>query len=340
MRTRRLVVSMVAFVVLATASPRVFAQSASVQAQSLFDEGRTLLKAGKLAEACAAFEASEKLDPAITTLLNLADCREQNHQLATAWGAFSDASRMARTAGNDKLVRVASNHARKLEPRLSKLTISVPSDRQVTGLEILRGSEVVDPASWSHALPIDGGSYTITARAPGHAPWSTTRTIKVEADAQTVEIPKLADAPVAPPVAVIGAGNDGRAVAPPSPPLSTIPSPAPATHPDAAPSRTLPLVFGASALVLGGGALAFHLSGNSTYDKAKATTTEPQRDDLYHSANTRRYLAQGFGIAAVGCAGAAVYLYIRGRGTHRAETTAVTPVASPQLTGLAVIGSW
>src|SRR5262249_8883682 len=76
-------------------APRAFAQSVSVQAQSLFDEGRKLLKAGKLAEACAAFESSQKLDPAVTTLLNLADCREQNHQFATAWGAFVDAKRMA-----------------------------------------------------------------------------------------------------------------------------------------------------------------------------------------------------------------------------------------------------
>jgi len=34
----------------------------------LFNEGRKLLQAGKLAEACAAFESSQKLEPAITTL--------------------------------------------------------------------------------------------------------------------------------------------------------------------------------------------------------------------------------------------------------------------------------
>src|SRR5512143_2686426 len=128
MRTRWLVISCI---VLATAAPRVFAQSASVQAQSLFEEGRKLLAAGNLAEACAAFDSSQKLDPAITTLLNLADCRERNQQLATAWGTFADANRMARASSNAKLASVANNHAHKLEPRLSKLTISVPADRQV-----------------------------------------------------------------------------------------------------------------------------------------------------------------------------------------------------------------
>jgi hypothetical protein len=71
-------------VVIAAASPRALAQPASVQAQSLFDDGQRLMQAGKLAEACAAFESSQKLDPAVITLLNLADCRERNHQLATA----------------------------------------------------------------------------------------------------------------------------------------------------------------------------------------------------------------------------------------------------------------
>ncbi len=405
MRARWLVVSLVvALVVLATASPRVFAQSASVQAQSLFDEGRKLLQAGKLAEACAAFESSQKLDPAITTLLNLADCREQNHQLATAWGTFVDANRMARDKNNDKLAKVASNHAHKLEPRLSKLTINVPADHQVTGLEVLRGNDPVNPASWNHALPIDGGTYTITARAPGHAPWSATRTIKVESDAQSVEIPKLADAKAGTPVAVSRTGGAGgtppatgapagtpggvassakpnpasaagaapgaapatgapagskeaaatsrpanaepsasssRSVADATPAPATTPATEPADRPEAAHSHRLPIVVGAGAVVLGGAALGLSLSGDSKYNQAKKEMTDQaKRDALYHSANTRRYLAEASGIAAIGCASAAVYLYIRNRGESRMETTAMTPVASPQFAGFAVLGRW
>jgi len=417
MRARWFVVSFIAslvvsLVVLAAASPRAFAQSASVQAQSLFDEGRKLLQAGKLAEACAAFESSQKLDPAITTLLNLADCREQNHQLATAWGAFVDANRMARDKNNDKLAKVANNHAHKLEPRLSKLTITVPADRQVAGLEVLRGTEPVNPASWNHALPIDGGTYTITARAPGHAPWSATKTIKVESDAQSVEIPKLADAkPGAPPVVVSHTGgaagtpptasapagspggvassakpnagsptgaspgaapttgapagstgstgskesaapsrpvnaepsaSSSRAVADTTPEPETPPATAPAVdQPEAAHSYRLPIAVGAGAVVLGGAALGFDLSGNSKYDQAKKETVDQaKRDALYHSANTRRYFAEASGIAAIGCAGTAVYLYIRNRGDNRTETTAMTPVASPQFAGFAVVGRW
>jgi hypothetical protein len=341
-------------------APRVFAQSASVQAQSLFDEGRRLIKAGKIAEACVAFESSQKLDPAITTLLNLAECREQNRQLATAWGTFIEANRVARGSKNAKLARVATNHARKLEPRLSRLTIAVPTDRQVAGLEILRDSDPVNPASWNHALPIDGGTYTITARAPGRTPWSTTRTITIESDAQVVEVPKLAEdkpAPVAarprspsrPPAPAAGAPgasspgkSDASSVVPVRSGGAAVAVGATASQPEGRGSRRWPLAFGAGALALGGTALVFKLWGDSTYDEAKdEVDDQSRRDSLYHSANNRQYVAEALAVAAVGCAGAAVYFYFfRDRRRGRADTTAMTPIAAPQFAGLAVTGSW
>ncbi|HET9623813.1 MAG TPA: hypothetical protein VFP84_20715, partial [Kofleriaceae bacterium] len=139
MRARWYWSSLAALVAVAAAPSRGHAQSSSVEAQSLFDEGRKLRAAGKIAEACAAFDSSEKLDPVVTTLLNLADCRETNHQLATAWGEFVDAARMARDAKDakaKKYERTAQARAKKLEPRLSKLTINVAPERQVAGLEI------------------------------------------------------------------------------------------------------------------------------------------------------------------------------------------------------------
>src|SRR5437763_168815 len=91
----------------------------------------------------ASGQAQRPLDPVITTQLNLATCREQNHQLASAWGAFVEAARMARAAGNDKLLKVATGHARKLEPRLSRVTIAVTADHQLAGLVVMRDKETV-----------------------------------------------------------------------------------------------------------------------------------------------------------------------------------------------------
>src|SRR6185436_13656654 len=90
------VVAVVAVVFLLWSSAAL-AQPAGAQAEVLFRQGRTLLSAGKVAEACSAFEESQKLEPAVTTLLNLAGCREKLGQFATAWGLFLEAARQTRS---------------------------------------------------------------------------------------------------------------------------------------------------------------------------------------------------------------------------------------------------
>jgi hypothetical protein len=166
----------------------------------LFRNGKRLLKQGKVAEACASFDASQKLDPTVSTLLNQANCRERNNQLATAWGLFLDAERDTRSAADDAgrvLHQVAVDHAEKLEPRLSTLEIRVSAEARPAGLEIRRDNEVVDPAAWNQQLPVDGGTYKITARAKGVPDWSMTVTVGVEKDAKVIEIPKPATAATA-----------------------------------------------------------------------------------------------------------------------------------------------
>lgn len=57
------------------------------------------------------------------------------------------------------------------------------------------------------------------------------------------------------------------------------------------------------------------------YNDAKAEAVDQlRRDSLYESANHERYLAEGLAVAGVGCAGLAVWLFVRPHGA-RAETT-------------------
>src|SRR5882724_2573792 len=110
--------------VLALLGSTAHAQPAGAQAETLFRQGKDLMAKGKIAEACAAFDASQKLDPTIATLLNQAACREKNNQFATAWGLFLEAERQTRSAADPKtqqLHQVAAGKAAKLEPRLSTL---------------------------------------------------------------------------------------------------------------------------------------------------------------------------------------------------------------------------
>ena len=320
------------------------AQPGGAQAEVLLRQGRDLLAAGHIAEACSAFEESEELEPAITTLLDLAGCRERLGQLATAWGMFLDAARQTRSAADavgQQLHDAAQARAQRLEPRVSRLTINVPQKSQVDGLEITRGKDRVDAGLWNRALPIDGGTYTITARAPGANAWSTQVTVAAGSDIRTVEIPDLRNLPrdLERPAAA-------PAPSPLAPPSTVVPAVVPAVFPaiDRAPgsSRTsheVPLVLGASALALLGGGLGFELRAEARYDAAKSEmTSRPRRDSLYHSANTNRYIAEALAASGLAACGAAVWLALRD-GDHRPNATVDASMhVVPTATGLAVSG--
>lgn len=271
------------------------AQPAGAQAEVLFREGRDLMQKGKYAEACSAFEQSQKLEPAPTTLLNLAGCREKVGQLATAWGLFLEAERKTRSATDattKQLYEVAKSKAAKLEPRISKLTIAVAPGSE--GVEVKRGEDRVESAMWGRALPIDGGTYTITASAPGKKPWSAQITIANEKDAKTVDVPVLEEAD-----AVV---------------TSTTPAPTTRVETPTASRSKLPYLVGAGGVLLLGGALGLSFWGDASYEDAKAETMSQQRrDERYNSANKKRYAAQGVGVAGVALVGVAVWLFVSGR---------------------------
>jgi hypothetical protein len=159
-------------------------------AETLFREGKQLMKENRFAEACAKFDASDRIDRGIGTLLNLADCREKNGQIATAWATFLEAATAARTAHDSVRENEARTRASALEPRLSYLTISVPDGSKVEGLVVKRGDDTVDPALWNQGVPVDAGTYVVSGQAPGHEPWSTTITVG-SAQKSSVEVPRF-----------------------------------------------------------------------------------------------------------------------------------------------------
>ena len=317
--------------VLMLVSATAYGQSSGAQAESLFKQGREQMAAGKTAEACTSFEASQKLDPQITTLLNLAGCREKLGQIASAWGLFLEAERQTRSAGDaatKQLHDVAKSRSDKLEARVSKLTINVPASNNVDGLVIMRGKDPVDSMMWNRALPIDGGTYTISVKAPGTTAWTTTVTVGAESDTKTVDVPDLKTLPrdITPvKTETPTAEQEEHEEAPEAPARS---------------SKVVPIAVGAGGVALLGGAVAFELLGRANYDDAKAEMTDQaKRDSLYDSANTKRYVAQGFAVAGVACVGVAVWLYVRGGSGSSSTTTASKQlVVSPN--GIALMGAF
>lgn len=174
----------------------------AMAAEQLFDEGRQLMKEQRFSEACSKFEASQKLDPGVGTLLNLADCMERTGRNATAWIRFREAASAALSAGQRDREAIARGRALTLESSLVRLEI-VPSEaaKAVTGLTIARDGAVLEPDAWGSSVPVDPGAHVVVASAPGKKPWTTSVDIpKGESGAvHTVQVPALEDAP-APPV--------------------------------------------------------------------------------------------------------------------------------------------
>ncbi len=93
--------------------------AAEPDADAQFRVGREMIAAGRLADACDAFAASQQARPRVATLLNLADCQEQRGLFADAHETFVKAQRLARERGDQRREAEASRRILALEPRLA-----------------------------------------------------------------------------------------------------------------------------------------------------------------------------------------------------------------------------
>jgi serine/threonine-protein kinase len=159
-------------------------------AQTAFDEGRRLASSGDHGGACAWFEASERLEPAVGTLLNLADCYEKLGRSASEWAALREAAARAALAGEDGRAEFAKAKANALEPMLARIEVSVQSP--VDGLQVQRDDVAVFPTLWGSAVPVDPGPHVITVRAPGAMDWSTRIDVPRGPGLAIVMVPPLA----------------------------------------------------------------------------------------------------------------------------------------------------
>jgi hypothetical protein len=133
-----------------------------------------------------------ELDPKPGAALNLADCYEENGQTASAWARYLDAAPLSHRAGQAERERYARAHAAALEPKLSRLTVVVPS--APSGLSVTRDGVAIDAATWGTAVPVDPGAHVVEARAPGMPAWSMAVKVGVGDGKVRVEVPVLTDA--------------------------------------------------------------------------------------------------------------------------------------------------
>lgn len=177
-------------------------------AQSLFEQGKQLMQAGNLAQACPKLQESQRLDPGGGTLLNLALCHERQGRIASAWTEFKEALSMARRDGRQERIDAATEHIAALEPKLPYLTVTVAAPTE--GEELRLDGAVVGAAAWGAPLSVDPGSHELRVQAPGKKTWSTSVSLAV-AERRTLAVPPLepeASAATAPVDAPAPARND------------------------------------------------------------------------------------------------------------------------------------
>jgi len=250
-----------------------------VAAEALFDEARQLMKDGSFARACGLFEASQKLDPGVGTLLNLGDCLEKVGRTASAWARFREAASAALSAGQSEREQIARARAAALDGALSRLVVRVPEDGGE--LQVARDGVTMDRATWGSAVPLDPGEHELVATLAGKKTWRRTVTIPQAATVVTVDVPRLEDA--------------APAESPPPTPAFVATSPIP--PPPDEPKRGLGTQRGIALGVGGVGAAAmlvagaFALSARSVYSDARSHCSsagcDPDGVRLGHDAGAR-----------------------------------------------------
>jgi hypothetical protein len=198
-RLRRLATAIVfgTVTVLGAAAHGQSASGNKAAAEALFNDAVKLMNGSDLASACPKLEESQKLDPAVGTLLYLGECYELQGRTATAWATFNSAAGAARAAGQAGREKTAQDRAAALEPKLSKVTIVVPAEAAIPGLEVTRDGVSVGGGSLGSPTPMDPGDHKVAARAPGRKSWSQTVKLGGAGATVVVNVPVLTEDPTA-----------------------------------------------------------------------------------------------------------------------------------------------
>ena len=291
-------------------------------ADDAFQRGREALKVGQYVEACAAFEESQRLDPQLATMFNIALCAEQLGKLASALAIYKE---LAAKDDNPPRKTKAIEMIPQLESRVARLRIELSENP--AGLEVtvngVRATNFRD-------MPIDLGASKVIARAPGYAEWTGEVTAKAEKESVVVTV-KLA--------------KDPSSLRPDLPP-----PPSPPSSPPESPRslrRTLGLagVIGGGVIVAGG--LTVGVLARSKWNEAKdicggaRCTSQADLDraqPIVDDARLRGTISTALVVGGAALVATGVVLWVTAPAAER--SVAVTPTASPTGGGVAIVGAF
>ncbi len=172
------------------------AQAQGNPADAAFKRGRELLKAGKFADACVEFEHSQRLDPALGTEFNIAQCSEKIGKLARALELYRG---MVPRDSNADRKKIVSDAIPKLEARVPHLVVKAPSTPPpgfTLTIQVINSGQAPRALEANKSIEIDFGEYAIVAKAAGLPDWSQNVRIDTEAKTTTIEPPFAGPKPI------------------------------------------------------------------------------------------------------------------------------------------------
>ena len=135
-------------------------------AEELFRQGRTASEKRDFVTACAKFRESNRLDPAVGTVFNIADCEEKLGRFATSWTLFQEVAQ--RLARDDDRHAIAVARAQALDARVPRLLVHVASVASAAArdVQVRRDGVELGAASLDTSLPVDPGEHLVIVSAP------------------------------------------------------------------------------------------------------------------------------------------------------------------------------
>jgi hypothetical protein len=286
-------------------------------AEALFRQGRDAARSGDYKTACAKFHESDRLDPALGTKFNIADCEEKLGHLATAWTLFDDLSH--RMSPSDDRLPIAERRVAELAKRVPRLTIVIDSGAPA-GTTVSRDGVALGAASLNTPLPDNPGVHVIRATAPGYQAAEFSVTLK-EGERRALAVH---------PGAKQAAPVSGEAGSAPAAPGS---------------SHTLGYVFGGvgvAGVAVGAVTGVFVLSKKSTVNQ-NCDAAKRCNQTGYDAASAGRTFGivstTGFVVGALGLA-AGAYFLLKSDGGEQEPATALVPAAGPGSAGLELVHRW
>jgi hypothetical protein len=310
---------------------------ARARADALFREGQDLLTAGQIPTACARLEESQRLDPKLGRLLNVAFCHEKLGRVATAWSEYNQAAALALQTKQAERESFARKQASQLAQKLSFIRLDLAAAPEVSQVTIDGASLTRD--QWAVPFPVDPGDHALTFAGSGRK--VRTQTVAVSA-AGTM---RVTVAPLEPETSA-----PSHAETPPPPPVHEEPPPAqpqveqPAPPPQPHGSRTPGWIVGGVGLAaLGAGAAfgvrAITLKSDADSQCPNHQCTQSGLATIGDAKNAATVSTIGLAVGAVGV-GVGTWLVLRVPSSPSTGGTVLVPAIAADGAALVVRGAW